>query len=77
MHTRWMDKYARGFSDNYEMGNLSIIFQSHPEKANKTFDEQFNINLFTSGNSANKIKEEIQQIINKQKQAFLEKNKRK
>ncbi len=74
MHARWIDNRARGYSENYEMGNLKIVFQDYPENANKTFDERLNIIISTSGDSANEIKEEIEQIINSKKQAFLEKD---
>ena len=75
MQVRWMDKRARGYSKNYEMGHLSIMFNDYPKEANKTLDEKLEISLFTSGVSAIEIKEKIQEIINSQKQAFLEKTK--
>jgi hypothetical protein len=74
MHASWMDNRARGHnSKDYEMGDLSIIFQDDPENANKTLDERLNIILSTSGESANEIEEEIQEIINREKQRFLKK----
>jgi hypothetical protein len=72
--TRWMDKRARGFSKNYVMGNLSVMFEDAPKKAAKPFGEQFDIMLFTSGDYADEIRGKIQQNINQQKQAFLKKN---
>jgi hypothetical protein len=72
--TRWMDNRARGLSKRYVMGNLSVMFEDLPKKATKTFDEQVDIMLFTSGDYAGEIKEKIQQNINNRKQAFLKKN---
>lgn len=73
MHVRWMDNRARGLGNNYEMGDLNIVFHDYPEKAEKTLDERLDIDLFTSGNAATEIKEGIQQMINDQKQTFLDK----
>ncbi len=74
MHASWKDNRARGLSKKYEAGSLNIMFQDYPEKADEILDERLNISLSTSGDSATEIKEEIQQIINSQKQTFLEKD---
>lgn len=75
MHARWMDGRARGFSKNYKLGDLSITFKDCPDKIDKPFKELLNIELSTSGDSANEIKEAIQQMINSRKQSFLKKTK--
>ena len=76
MATQWMDKRARTTSKHYELGNLSMMFEDDPGNVNNTLDELLKIDLATSGDSKVEIKQEIQQIIDRQKQAFLERNKR-
>ncbi|MCG8574405.1 MAG: hypothetical protein MI810_05920 [Flavobacteriales bacterium] len=73
IHARWMDDRARGLGDDYEIGDLSITFQDSPEKVANTLDDHLKIDLITSGNSAAKIEEEIQQMIDNRRNTFLEK----